>query len=139
MSGSRSSLGTLLFVVSLVSFLSLEAGAKIKDLSQYPLKVTILKTMLAQSGTRGWGYANVLDGTSLEGATFKYEGCPYIPRPTEKGSIGRWKKGKERKVMLLVVDGGGKDQLECELSTQMQGVVYGISPTLEITPYLMKR
>ena len=138
MRGSRSPLGTLLFAMSLVSFLCLEARAKIKDPSQYPLRVTILKTQ-PQSGTSGWGYANVLDGASLEGATFKYEGCPYIPRPTEKGSIGRWKKGKERRVILLVVDGGGKDQFECELSTQMKGVVYGFSPIREITTYPMKR
>jgi hypothetical protein len=124
----RFSLGTILILGAVALFLCLGSDAKIKDPSEYTLRVNILNTTQNVSGGpagyHGWGYANVSEGSSLEGVFYKFDGCPYYVHPTSH--MARWKK--ERKRLALVVNGEGKQQVECDLNVRMDGVVYSISP-----------
>jgi hypothetical protein len=126
----RFSLGTILIVGAVSLFFCLGPDAKIKDPSEYTLRVTILKTTQNENGGpagyHGWGYANVTEGNSLEGVFYKFEGCPFYVRPSSTSYMARWKK--ERKQLAIVVNGEGKQQVECELKVRMDGVVYSISP-----------
>ena len=126
----RFSLGTILTVGAVALILCLGADAKIKDPREYTLRVIILKTTQNENGGpagyHGWGYANVSEGSSLEGVFYKFEGCPFYVRPSTTSYMARWKK--ERKQLAIVVNGEGKQQVECELKVRMDGVVYSISP-----------
>jgi hypothetical protein len=134
---TRFSLGTILTVGAAALFLCLRPDAKIKDPSEYTLQVTILKTTQNENGGpagyHGWGYANVSEGGSLEGVFYKFGGCPFYVRPSTTSYMARWKK--KPKQLAIVVNGEGKQQVECELKVRMDGVVYSISPLGIVTSH----
>jgi hypothetical protein len=91
----RFSLGTILIFGAVSLFFCLGPDAKIKDPSEYTLRVTILKTTQNENGGpagyHGWGYANVTEGNSLEGVFYKFEGALSTCVPRQRVT---WRDGR---------------------------------------------
>jgi hypothetical protein len=131
---------TILIVGTVAAFFCWRTAGKIKDPSEYRLQVTILEVtqnmVRGEGGYHGSGYANIREAGSWEGVAYKFEGCPFLVHASNTSYMARWKK--ERKQLALVINGAGKEQVECDLNVRLDGVVYAVSPLGKVIVYEKK-
>lgn len=106
-----------------------------KDVTKYPLRVTILDVkdnveghVTGFSSLEGTGHGNVIDGDNMQGITFHYNCGLHLMATTPPGAYAaRWKKPGAR-IELLGEKVGAAKETDCELKVALhQGVLEKIN------------
>lgn len=118
----------VVWYLAITLLLASVAGAAVKDLSEYPLRVEIVDTEIRSNpygGAVGSGSGNLLDGDSVRGFDYTFS-CdhPFKASQGVGSYAARWKAPESRLIIQTVEIGNTNKKRECELKVTMANVVY---------------
>ena len=122
---------TVLTLLLLGTAITQEAGAKPRDLSQYPLRVHIFQSHWdRRSGDfygQGYGIANLFDGATVRGMNFTYD-CPaqYAETIGNEAYVAKWKKPEKTLELVAEKTGEPGKSDTCEFRVTLHDFVYDL-------------